>query len=215
MKKLIIPKIAIDATNIDLVAEHLNTLPINLIDKVNWSEKYPSKPSVSFRIAHNGDNILLQYDVKEREVLAAVAEDNGKVWTDTCVEFFVSFDDAHYYNGEFTCIGKALLGYREYYHKAEHAPNNIMRSIKRLSTLGETNIEKKQGDFDWKLTLVIPITAYWHSGLKTLDGVKAKGNFFKCGDNLTEPHYVSWTQIDTPSPSFHQPRFFGELEFEA
>ena len=214
MKTLLIPKIAIDASDIDAVAQHLATLPVNAIDTINWSEKYPSKPSASFRIAHNGDNILLQYDVKEQEVLAAVTEDNGEVWTDTCVEFFVSFDDKHYYNGEFTCIGKALLGYREYFHKSEHAPHEVMQLIKRLSTMGESNIEKKQGDFDWTLTLVIPRTAYWMSGIKTFDGVKARGNFFKCGDKLTEPHYVAWTYIDTPSPSFHQPRFFGELEFE-
>ena len=214
MKKLIVPKLNISASDIEEVALRLATLPANTIGTINWPDEYPSKPEVEFRMAHNSDNILLQFKVHENEILAAVAADNGEVWTDSCVEFFVTFDDAHYYNAEFTCIGKALLGYRDFGGKAEHGTSDIMQSIKRLSTLGTANRVKEQGDFHWTLTLIIPRTAYWQTDIKTFDGLKARGNFYKCGDNLTVPHFVSWTKIDTPSPSFHQPAFFGEIEFE-
>lgn len=33
-------------------------------------------------------------------------------------------------------------------------------------------------------------------------------------DQLSSPHYLSWQPVDTPSPDFHQPRFFGECHFE-
>lgn len=214
MKKIRIPKIAIDASDIDLVAQRLSTLPANTIDTVNWTDAYPSKPEVTFAIAHNSDNILLQYRVKENEILAAVTADNGEVWTDSCVEAFISFDNAHYYNAEFTCIGKALLGYRPFGGKAIHGASDVMQSILRKSSLGNENREKQTGNFDWVLTLVIPRTAFWETNLKSFDGLNAKGNFFKCGDNLTRPHFVSWTTIDTPNPSFHQPSFFGDLNFE-
>lgn len=215
MKKLLIPKIDITASDIEAVSRKLAELPANKIDTINWADAYPSKPEVSFRIAHNGDNILLQYTVHENEILAVVTEDNGEVWTDSCVEFFITLDDAHYYNAEFTCIGKALLGYRDFSGKALHGSEAVMKSIKRLSSLGTENKAKEQGDFHWTLTLVIPRTAYWESDIKTFDGLKARGNFYKCGDNLTTPHFVSWAEIDTPNPSFHQPKFFGELEFES
>lgn len=214
MKKLIIPKINVDSTDIAAVEKKLPAVSSHAIDITNWSEAFPSKPEVSFSIAHNGNDILLQYRVHENEILAAVREDNGEVWTDSCVEFFITFDDKHYYNAEVTCIGKALLGYREAGGHAQHASEQVMKSIKRLPTLGTQNREKEKGDFHWAITLVIPRTAFWNDDLQSFDGIKAKGNFYKCGDNLTTPHFVSWAAIDTPNPSFHQPKFFGNLEFE-
>lgn len=214
MKRITVPKISMDASDLDLVAQKMETLPANAINTINWAEAYPSKPEVTFAIAHNSENILLQYRVRENEILAAVTQDNGEVWTDSCVEMFLSFDNKHYYNAEFTCIGKALLGYREFGGKAVHASTEIMQSILRKSSLGTANREKSIGNFDWTLTLVIPCTAFWESNLKSFDNLQIKGNFYKCGDNLTIPHFVSWTAIETPNPSFHQPSFFGELFFE-
>ena len=214
MKKITVPKISMDATDINLVARRLEALCVNKIDTVNWPETYPSKPDVMFAIAHNGENILLQYRVKENEILAAVTKDNGEVWTDSCVEMFLSFDNQHYYNAEFTCIGKALLGYRKFGEKAVHASIPTMQSILRQPSLGTANRGKEIDNFDWVLTLVIPRTTFWESDITSFDGLHAKGNFYKCGDNLSTPHFVSWTTIETPSPSFHQPSFFGELFFE-
>lgn len=214
MNKLVIPYIDIDTSDIEVVAEKLVSMPANMIDVVNWPAEYPSKPEVSFKIAHNGDSILLQYRVHENEILGVVSEDNGEVWTDSCAEFFISFDDGFYYNLETTCVGRALLGYRKIGASSEHAPLEIMRSIKRLPSLGDGKRNKEQGDFRWALTLVIPHTAYWKDDIETFSGLKARGNFYKCGDNLTIPHFVSWNAIDTPAPSFHQPGFFGELEFD-
>lgn len=214
MKTLTIPKIDISENDIERAEEQLMLQPLHAIDTLNWADNYPSKPEVGFRIAHNGGNLFLQYVVHENEILAEVTEDNGKVWTDSCVEFFVSFDNAHYYNAEFSCIGKALLGYREFGSKhALHAPTEVMSSIRRLPSLGINSIEKTQGDFRWTLTLIIPASAFWKSGIVSFDNLNAEGNFYKCGDNLTIPHFVSWAPIDTPQPSFHQPLFFGKLVF--
>ena len=67
---------------------------------VNWAE-YPYKPKVSFRIAHTKDSILLHFKVREESVRAKYGEDNGSVWTDSCVEFFsIPAGDGIYYNIE-------------------------------------------------------------------------------------------------------------------
>jgi Carbohydrate-binding family 9 len=31
---------------------------------------------------------------------------------------------------------------------------------------------------------------------------------------LAEPHFVAWSNIETPKPDFHRPDFFGKLVFE-
>ncbi|MEG1585779.1 MAG: carbohydrate-binding family 9-like protein, partial [Bacteroidales bacterium] len=79
------------------------------VTQVNWPESFPYKPEVKVRIAHNGDELLLQYEVKEKYTMGKVTQDNGEVWTDSCCECFISFDENGYYNLETTCIGKALF----------------------------------------------------------------------------------------------------------
>ena len=48
----------------------------------------------------------------------------------------------------------------------------------------------------------------------TLDGKEIKANFYKCGDELQTPHFLSWNPIQIEQPDFHRPDFFGTLEFE-
>ena len=38
--------------------------------------------------------------------------------------------------------------------------------------------------------------------------------FYKCGDKLQTPHFLSWNPIDLPKPDFHCPAFFGLLQFD-
>ncbi|MFY9152364.1 MAG: carbohydrate-binding family 9-like protein, partial [Prolixibacteraceae bacterium] len=60
----------------------------------------------------------------------------------------------------------------------------------------------------------IPWEVFYKHELKPVSGKKMRGNFYKCGDGLSVPHFVSWTKIKTEKPSFHEPAFFGGLEFE-
>ena len=197
------------------IKEKMQSLQSNDIACVNWPKAYPSRPKVSFRIAHNGSHLFLWYSVEENEILAKTTEDNGPVWTDSCVEFFVSFDDLRsYYNAEFNCAGKALLRYKPKSSDPVPRTFDIMNQIKRYPSLGAKPFDKKQGDFHWDLLVAIPVAAYRESGISSFSGMKARGNFYKCGDDLTVPHFLSWTPIDTENPSFHEPQFFGELYFE-
>ncbi|WP_431217920.1 carbohydrate-binding family 9-like protein [Puia sp. P3] len=65
----------------------------------------------------------------------------------------------------------------------------------------------------WSLALYIPTSLFIHDKLPTLSGIHATANFYKCGDECPEPHYLAWNNIGTPAPDFHQPRYFGELVF--
>lgn len=213
---LFVPLIDVaDVNNPSAIVECMQDVIVNEVACVNWPGEYPSAPKVTFKIAHDGSHIFLHFFVEENEVLAKTAEDNGPVWTDSCVEFFMSFaGSSFYYNAEFSCIGKMLLGYRKDRKNAEHASVEVISSIKRYPSLGSEPFDKKQGDFKWNMLLVIPVSAYWHTGLKTFSGVKARANFYKCGDNLTIPHFLSWNPIRTEKPNFHVPQYFGELNFE-
>ena len=67
----------------------------------------------------------------------------------------------------------------------------------------------------WHITLVIPITALFMDKYESWSELKnARCNFYKCGDGLSKPHYLSWAPVRTEKPNFHSPQFFGEVEFE-
>ncbi len=197
------------AEDLEVLFNHAEPLAVS---HVNWSADYPNKPEVAFSIFHDGDAVYLRYHVTEDYTLAKVDKDNGEVWTDSCVEFFLKLDDGGYYNIEFTAIGKGLVGFRQSRDTAEHASPEIMSLIERAPSLGVDTFDEKQG-CSWTLTLVIPKEVFFAHKLDTLSGLKASANFYKCGDNLTVPHFVSWQPIDNPTPNFHLPEFFGELEF--
>ncbi|WP_165041030.1 carbohydrate-binding family 9-like protein [Dysgonomonas sp. ZJ709] len=213
---MLVPKIRITETNnASLITEALDAVSLNAIGSVNWESQYPYKPDVSFKIAHNGDYLFLQYFVEENEILAKTTKDNGPVWTDSCVEFFISFGESpYYYNAEFSCIGKALFGYRKDRKDSVYGDFDTMSSIKRYPSLGTDNFERKEGNFKWNLLLVMPTSVFWKDDIKSFNGVKARANLYKCGDDLSKPHFLSWNPINNENPNFHLPNFFGFLDFE-
>lgn len=181
---------------------------------VNWPDEFPDKPEVRFAIMHTGDHICLKFFVTEQYTMARVTEDNGEVWTDSCVEFFISFDDSGYYNFEFTCIGKALLGFRKEREKYEHASKAVMDSIIRMPSLGTEPFGERSEGQSWELAVKIPARAFFKHDIRSFDGMEARANFYKCGDKLTRPHFLSWQPIDNHKPDFHLEKFFGEVKFE-
>lgn len=190
-----------------------NKIEFQSIDVVNWKE-FSYKPDVSFRIAHTGKDLLLHYKVKEASVRALAAEDNGAVWEDACVEFFVSpQSDSCYYNFECNCIGKLLVQGGPLSKRPMASPQTLS-TIKRWSSLGSKPFKERIGDCSWEVALVIPASALFLHSVDTFDGKTMKGNFYKCGDKLQTPHYLSWNPIDLERPMFHCPAYFGTLSFE-
>lgn len=200
---------------LELVTETLNleVKPLKL-ETVNW-EKYSYRPDVSCQIAYNETELFLQYQVNEQSVKAEVTKNNGRVWTDSCVEFFLSPErNSEYYNLEMNCIGTALLGFRKNGEDAVHATEEQIATIRRISSLGSSPFAERKQPTKWQITLAIPWKVFFKHELSQVMGKKMRGNFYKCGDELNVPHFISWTKINTPNPSFHVPEFFGGLEFE-
>jgi len=216
MQQLYIKRLRTECTSVANLSALMDqeNIEFNAIECVNW-EKFPYKPDVKFRIAHSNDAILINYQVEEDSVRAHYGEDNGSVWTDSCVEFFViPADDGIYYNIESNCIGTVLLATGEDRHDRERASSEVLAGIQRWASLGKEPFEERTGKCSWQLSLVIPYTAFFKHSIKSLDGVTIRGNFYKCGDQLNIPHYISWNKIETEKPDFHRPDFFGELYFE-
>ncbi len=200
---------------IAVVEEMLNTSNhIERLTFVNWEQDYPYTPNVEFVAMHDGDNIYLKFYVDEQTTMAVTTEDMGPVWCDSCVEFFVSLDGKSYYNFEFNAIGTALLSHRVIGEKPVAAPTSVLQSIERYTTLPRGEYLEEQEVSFWALMVKIPRSAFFAHSLDSLSGLKASGNFYKCGDNLTMPHFLSWSYIDSAKPNFHLPAYFGKVVFD-
>lgn len=186
----------------------------NAMGCANWDGEYPYAPRAEFRIARHSSDILLDYRVGERHVRAMARHDGGRVWEDSCCEFFCSpTDGGPYYNIECNCAGVLLVGAGRGRHHREAAPAEVLGGISRWSSLGTEQFDTREAPALWRLSLVIPIGTFFRHNIGELSGRDFRANFYKCGDRLPEPHFVSWCPIDSPQPDFHRPEYFGTLHF--
>lgn len=190
------------------IAIALNDFSKHSIDNVPWAV-FSYKPECKFVIAHHNSCIFLKFFITEDAVLARFTQPNDLVYQDSCVEFFIAFNgEEEYYNLEFNCIGTCYLGYGKGKLDREDAPVDIIQKIKSTSFLYSDNAKIK-----WELTVIIPNEVFYHNIQPNLLSNPCKANFYKCGDDLPIPHYLSWNNIKSDTPNFHLSDFFGNLNF--
>ena len=184
-----------------------------MIDTINW-KGYNYKPDVALSLAYSDYEIFLKYYVTERYFKAEKTESNQMVCEDSCVEFFVSHeDDGIYYNIEFNAIGTCLLGTGTDRASSKRVGPEIISKIRRLTSEGAEPFSEKTGEYIWSITIAIPFEVFFRHQVKDLKGKIFRANFYKCGDKLTVPHYVTWNPVGTENPDYHQPEHFGLLKF--
>jgi hypothetical protein len=184
-----------------------------VISTRNWVEA----PGVEagFAIRHDETSIYLYYQVTEPQVRAVNTRINSPVWEDSCVEFFLQInEEEQYYNFEFNAIGTVLGGYGKDRHKRFQLSDRLLALIDATPSLGNSPIESLDKRTFWSLRLIIPVRVLHFSKIASLSGVDARANFYKCGDKLNQPHFLSWKPVLTPEPDFHQPKYFGVLAFQ-
>jgi hypothetical protein len=202
------------STPIELLSIFLDGHEKHLVGIVPWPD-YEYKPDVHFAIAYSHDSFLLKYYVKEKAIKASYNQPNQPVHQDSCVEFFIGFsNELGYYNFGFNCIGTCSLGFGRGRENRELIPESLIRLIKSQARLTqETN--NGHSDINWELTLMIPLEVFCHHSFASLKGQLCHANFYKCGDKLPEPHFLTWHNIECDDPDFHRPEFFGEIKLEA
>lgn len=190
----------------------LDGLVKNKIENAPWPS-YSYMPEAFFSLGYTDHSILIKYFVREKFIRAKYKADNDPVYEDSCVEFFISFNEEDdYYNFEFNCIGACLLGFGKDRTERKFLPEHLIQKIKHLTYI-KNSCESGNDIFEWELTIMIPFEVFSYHHLKSLKGQTAKVNFFKCGDELPEPHFLAWKNIIAASPNFHLPQFFGTMQF--
>ncbi len=176
-------------------------------------------PKTKAKLRYDDDFIYVIFHVQDKYVKAVATETNGRVWQDSCVEFFFSpGEDVErgYFNFEANCKGVYLFqihpsdGTKASFTKDEYDQIVISHSISRDVTQESADPEI------WTLEYKIPfaILSNYIEVDKPQSGVVWRANFYKCADKTSHPHWLTWAPVDHPKPNFHLPEFFGRLTFE-
>jgi hypothetical protein len=161
------------------------------------------------------------FHVRDRYVRCVRTRYFDEVWKDSCVEFFVEpVSGGGYFNFEFNCGGAHLCNYitdhrrvEGGFARADKLPPEIGKQVSVHSTLPPVVDPELAEPTYWSLQFRIPYKVFEHytGKLGNPAGQTWRGNFFKCAEEVSHPHWASWSPVD--EFNFHLPRCFGHLRF--
>ena len=185
------------------------------IETVNWPSEYPYAPFCAGRIGRTYDSLVIDFRVSGLDLRVQNMSDRGRIWEDSTCEFFVQVPGSEeYFNFEVNAAGRLIAARGTGRGDRVFLPDEAFGQIVRITAVDGLPTLKDpvdyQGLWNWRVMLIIPFEVI---GLDP-DALPAtlRGNLYKCGDLTAHPHYVTWAPIDTPSPDYHRPEFFGEFE---
>lgn len=177
-------------------------------------------PYAQAKIGYDESALYVIFRVKDKYVKAVHPNHQDPVYKDSCVEFFFTPGgdlDAGYFNLEMNCGGTML-----FHHQMKPRKDRISISeadiqnvtvAHSLPKLIDPEIEEKT---TWVVEYRIPfsILKNYHDFSKPESGTAWRANLYKCADDTSHPHWLTWSPIDFPRPNFHVPEYFGLLEFQ-
>ncbi len=180
------------------------------------------RPTVLVQLGHSGDHLHLRFTVQDRYVLSRATGFNAMVCNDACVEFFFEpVPGLGYFNLEMNASGTPLC-----YHitDARRVPGGFaafeklnadeLGAIAITGTLPQTVDPEIAAPLDWALCARIPLAPFARRLGRALPVPgRWRGNFFKCADESSHPHWGSWAPIGEQL-NFHQPDRFGVIELQ-
>ena len=184
-------------------------------------ESSDHRPGTSARMLYDAQGVYGMFRVQDRYVRCVRTQYHDTVWKDSCVEFFAQpKPDRGYFNFEFNCGGAFLCSYitnpertPEGFREFVKVPAGIGQTIRVKSSLPPQVEPEITAPLVWTLGFFIPLALFEHylGPLGALPGQVWRGNFFKCAEENSHPHWASWSPVD--EFNFHRPECFGTIQF--
>jgi hypothetical protein len=179
------------------------------------------QPKTLYKMLYNRERIYGIFKVADQYVRCIHTAFQSDVYKDSCVEFFVQPSDQNgYFNFEFNCGGAMLASFVT-------DPTRIdggVKSFVPLTTDDDLQIQRYHSlpnivdpeitqKIVWLLEFSIPFAVLekYVGKLGNVSGQTWRGNFYKCGNETSHPHWGAWSPIS--ELNFHLPNNFGILQF--
>jgi hypothetical protein len=181
------------------------------------------RPRVQCRLLYDRERLGVLFRVEDRYLRAVARRFQDSVCLDSCVEFFVAPlpDSLAYFNFEVNCGGTMLL-YRCLSPEERAAGMERIRvteedgqTIRVAHSMPDIVEPEITDPTVWTVEYHIPFDLFHKYFEKTPSGpgVRWRGNFYKCGDRTSHPHWGSWAPVHTERPNFHTPEYFHPILF--
>ena len=170
-----------------------------------WDKEY--KPEAFGRMAVlEGYGVVVSMTAMEVNPLRRYHEKDDPVYKDSALEAFLNFAAEHstkeYLNFEMNANGAML---------SEFGMNRNRRRLKSFMSCS-ADCQARIQDDSWEVTLKIPMAliqeVYQREPLKS--GDLFTRNFYKISEEPAIEHYASYAPIESKTPNFHLPDFFGK-----
>jgi len=194
-----------------------NIKPIEIRNPMGEKPKYHPKTKV--KMLYDNEYIYVIFHVEDQYVRSMATEYHGPVWKDSCVEFFFTPGQdisLGYMNLEINCGGTALFHYQKSPGQEVREVNIAdMDKIKIAHSLPKVVEPEITEPVVWTIEYGLPLAIIqkYCQVTKPEPGVIWRANFYKCAENNSHPHWLTWSFVEFAHPNFHLPVFFGILEF--
>lgn len=211
-----VPAIGIaDNTNADNIINALEENGVRrTIDSLDWSDKYPYHPLTTFSMAHSADTLYIDFFVRSNYLRAVNYKPNSPVYEDSCVGLFIQPlpDRPEYISLMINCIGTLSGKIHHADGSTETIPEEKLSRIACFASCGSRPFRELEGLFTWNILAEIPMSFF---GIDMPEyPLTMKGNFYKCASGTSQPHFLSWMPVDSPTPDFERPDCFGTIILE-
>ncbi|MEG1552887.1 MAG: carbohydrate-binding family 9-like protein [Kiritimatiellia bacterium] len=189
-----------------------------------WHEKSSDHhPETVLRALHDGNDIMLYWQVKDCYVRIAHVATNSMVCEDACVEAFLQplKIEKGYVNIEINAGGcihsshirnwtRAPGGFADF----EYVSKETIRKLTAKGNLPQILDPETTEPTEWWMIVRVPRAYLEHlfGPLGDLSGQHWKGNFCKCADCSSRPHWGTLMPAN-PELNFHVPEYFGNIGF--
>lgn len=184
------------------------------------AEEPSHQPKVQVRTAYDDKALYLLWKVEDNYVRAKCTKHQQDVCRDSCVEFFFTPGgdpkERGYFNLETNCTGVKLFGIHVPESSGKRLSADEYASITTASSLKDPIESEIEMPTTWTLESRIPLSLLekYAKIERPAPGVRWHANFYKCADESSHPHWLTWSPVTDAEAAFHRPEYFGILEFE-
>lgn len=182
------------------------------------------RPQTESKILYDDAGLYVAFRVRDRYVRCTRTEHQSITSKDSCVELYLQpKPGAGYLNFEMNCGGTMLLFYvtdptrcdQGIFKGKQVVPRSLLQSVQIHHSLPKVLPVEIAEPVDWTVQYFVPNAVFekYVGALEPPEKRRWRGNFFKCADESSHPHWASWNPIGDEL-NFHDPAYFADIRFE-
>lgn len=181
------------------------------------------RPKIEFKAVWQDHGLFVFFRAADCYVRCTRSDFQASVCKDSCCEFFVQpKPDKGYFNFEINCGGTMLAYYIEDHRRIEGGfarrealPLDLAKTMTIYHSMPKIVYPEITDPVEWVLEYFIPFALFekYVGDLGPAADRAWRANFYKCADESSHPHWVSWAPLDNIL-NFHLPEYFQPIRFE-